>query len=144
MEFSSTGERLEALQKVENTYLSIFQGLGGLGLLLGTAGLAVVIARNLVERGKEFALMEAVGYRLSKLRKLAFWEHLLLGFWGLGIGAVSAVAGIAPALFGDLGELPGAGFLWFFIALLLLSLFWTWLAVRVSLPTSRIEQLRDE
>ena len=144
MEFSSTGERLEALQKVENTYLSIFQGLGGLGLLLGTAGLAVVIARNLVERGKEFALMEAVGYRLSKLRKLAFWEHLLLGFWGLGIGAVSAVAGIAPALFGDLGELPGTGFLWFFIALLLLSLFWTWLAVRVSLPTSRIEQLRDE
>ena len=144
MEFSSTRERLTALQKVENTYLSIFQGLGGLGLLLGTAGLAVVIARNLVERGKEFALMEAVGYRLSKLRKLAFWEHLLLGFWGLGIGALSAVVGIAPALFGDLGELPGTGFLWFFVALLLLSLFWTWLAVRVSLPSSRIEQLRDE
>ena len=54
MEFVSTAERLRALQKVENTYLSIFQGLGGLGLLLGTAGLAVVVARNLVERGKEF------------------------------------------------------------------------------------------
>ena len=144
MEFVSSGERLASLQKVENTYLSIFQGLGGLGLLLGTAGLAVVISRNLVERGKEFALMEAVGYRLSLLRKLAFREHLVLGLWGLGVGAISAVAGIAPALFGDLGELPGMGFLWFFLALLLLCLFWTWLAVRVSLPTSRIEQLRDE
>ena len=144
MEFVSSGERLASLQKVENTYLSIFQGLGGLGLLLGTAGLAVVIARNLVERGKEFALMEAVGYRLSLLRKLAFREHLVLGLWGLGVGSISAVAGIAPALFGDLGELPGMGFLWFFLALLLLCLFWTWLAVRVSLPTSRIEQLRDE
>jgi putative ABC transport system permease protein len=144
MEFVSTGERLASLQKVENTYLSIFQGLGGLGLLLGTAGLAVVIVRNLVERGKEFALLEAVGYRLSLLRKLAFREHLVLGLWGLIVGAISAVVGIAPALFGDLGELPGMGFVWFFLALLFLSLFWTWLAVRVSLPSSRIEQLRDE
>jgi hypothetical protein len=144
MEFVSTGERLASLQKVENTYLSIFQGLGGLGLLLGTAGLGVVIARNLVERGREFALLEAVGYRLSLLRKLAFREHLVLGLWGLGVGAISAVAGIAPALFGDLGELPGLGFIWFFLALLLLCLFWTWLAVRLSLPSSRIEQLRDE
>ena len=144
MEFSSTGERLASLQKVENTYLSIFQGLGGLGLLLGTAGLAVVVARNLVERGKEFALMEAVGYRLSLLRQLAFREHLALGLWGLGVGGVSAVAGIAPALFGDLGELPGMGFLWFFIALLLLSLFWTWFAVRLVLRTSRMSLLRDE
>jgi len=144
MEFVSTGERLASLQKVENTYLSIFQGLGGLGLLLGTAGLAVVIARNLVERGKEFALLEAVGFQLSLLRKLAFREHLVLGLWGLGVGAVSAVVGIAPALFGDLGEMPGLSFLWFFIALFLLSLFWTWFAVRISLPSSQIKQLRDE
>jgi putative ABC transport system permease protein len=144
MELSSTGERLMALQKVENTYLSIFQGLGGLGLLLGTAGLAVVVARNLVERGKEFALLEAVGFRLGLLRKLAFEEHLLLGLWGLGVGATSAMIGIAPALFGAVGELPGMGFVWFFLALLLLSLFWTWFAVRLSLPSSRIEQLRDE
>ena len=113
-------------------------------MLLGTAGLGVVIVRNLVERGKEFALLEAVGYRLGLLRKLAFGEHLVLGLWGLIVGAISAVVGIAPALFGDLGELPGMGFLWFFLSLLLLSLFWTWFAVRLSLPSSRIEQLRDE
>lgn len=144
MEFVSTAERLRAFQKVENTYLSIFQGLGGLGLLLGTAGLAVVVARNLVERGKEFALLEAVGYRLGLLRKLAFDEHILLGLWGLGVGATSAMIGIAPALFGSVGELPGAGFLWFFLALLLLSLFWTWFSVRLVLRTSKLHLLRDE
>ena len=144
MEFVSTAERLRALQKVENTYLSIFQGLGGLGLLLGTAGLAVVVARNLVERGKEFALLEAVGYRLGLLRKLAFDEHILLGLWGLGVGSTSAMIGIAPALFGSVGELPGAGFLWFFLALLLLSLFWTWFSVRLVLRTSKLPLLRDE
>ena len=57
MEFRSTLDRLQDLQRVENTYLSIFQGLGGLGLLLGTAGLAVVIARNVMERAREFALL---------------------------------------------------------------------------------------
>jgi len=144
MQFASTGERLASLQKVQNTYLSIFQGLGGLGLLLGTAGLAVVVARNLIERGKEFALLEAVGFRLGLLRKLAFEEHLVLGLWGLGVGAISAVAGIAPALFGSVGELPGVGFLWFFLALLFLSLFWTWLSVRLALRTSRMNLLRDE
>ena len=142
MEFSSTGNA-EALQKVENTYLSIFQGLGAWAPF-GDCGAAVVIARNLVERGKEFALMEAVGYRLEQTGAIGLLGTPSSWILGLGDRSVSAVAGIAPALFGDLGELPGTGFLWFFIALLLLSLFWTWLAVRVSLPTSRIEQLRDE
>ena len=48
-------EKLAELQKVENTYLSIFQGLGGLGMLIGTCGLGLVVVRNLVERGHEFA-----------------------------------------------------------------------------------------
>ncbi|MET0212771.1 MAG: hypothetical protein ABW292_07200, partial [Vicinamibacterales bacterium] len=35
-----TSERLASFHQVENTYLSTFQALGGLGLLLGTIGLA--------------------------------------------------------------------------------------------------------
>jgi len=35
----STPEKLAAFHRVENTYLSTFQALGGLGLLLGTLGL---------------------------------------------------------------------------------------------------------
>lgn len=144
MEFRPTLDRLQDLQRVENTYLSIFQGLGGLGLLLGTAGLAVVIARNVMERAREFALLEAVGYRLGLLRKMVFSEHLMLGLWGLAVGVVSAGVGIAPALFGKAGRMPGPGFLWFFLALLMLSLFWTWLSVRLTLRPGRLDELRNE
>ena len=41
---TGTAERLAEFHRVENTYLSTFQTLGGLGLLLGTVGLATVAA----------------------------------------------------------------------------------------------------
>ena len=144
LEFRPTSERLEELNRVENTYLSIFQGLGGLGLLLGTAGLAVVVARNLMERVREYALMEALGFELSTLRSLALKEHLQLAVWGVGIGSVSAVVGIAPALLGSAGELPGKEFIWFFLLLLGLGIFWTWLSVSLNLRTSRLKLLNEE
>ena len=137
-------ERLAELQEVENTYIAIFQFLGGLGLLLGTAGLAVGVARNLLERSKEIGLLEAVGFALPRLRKLATTEHLGLAFWGLGIGVSSAVLGISPALFGEIGQPPGTNFVWLLVGLIVLSLFWTWLAVTLSLQTSRLSALRDE
>ena len=33
---------------------------------------------------------------------------------GLAVGVVSAGVGIAPALFGKAGRMPGPGFLWFY------------------------------
>src|SRR5207245_9276700 len=42
--------KLEAFLVVENTYLSTFQALGGLGLMLGTVGLAIVLLRSVWER----------------------------------------------------------------------------------------------
>ena len=144
MEFRSATDRLADLQKVENTYIAIFQALGGLGLLLGTAGLAVVVARNLLERSSEFGLLEALGYSLHALRKLASAEHRGLALWGLGVGALSATLGIAPMLFGEAGQKPGVGFIWLLASLVALCLFWTWLAVILSLRTSQLHSLRDE
>ena len=48
---TGTAERLAQFHRVENTYLSTFQALGGLGLILGTMGLATVLLRNVLERG---------------------------------------------------------------------------------------------
>ena len=115
MEFRDSRKRLAELQTVENTYLSIFQGLGGLGMLLGTCGLGLVVARNLVERSQELALFEALGYQEKSIRKSALFEHLQLAIWGISIGATSAILAIAPALFGGVTDKPGGSFFGFLL-----------------------------
>jgi hypothetical protein len=67
-----------------------------------------------------------------------------LALWGLGIGAASAVLGIAPMIFGETGQKPGEGFIWLLVGLLALSLFWTWIAVTLSLRKSQLPALRNE
>ena len=144
MEFRESGKRLAELQTVENTYLSIFQALGGLGMLIGTCGLGLVVARNLVERSQETALLEAVGFRLGKIRKLSFFEHAKMACWGILIGSISAVLGIAPALFGAIRDKPETGFVWFFLTLAFLSFSWVWIAVSLTLRKSQIQWLKNE
>ena len=102
----ATGERLAAFHRVENTYLSTFQTLGGLGLLLGTVGLAAVLLRNVLERRRELALLRAVGYRPADLAVLVLAENALLLALGLASGLVSALLAIAPALTERGGGLP--------------------------------------
>ena len=144
IEFKNSLKRLAELQKVENTYLSIFQGLGGLGMLIGTCGLGLVVVRNLVERGQEFALFEAIGYRLNHIRKNVFLEHARLAFWGIALGSISAVLGITPALFGGVLGTPSISFLWFFMALGFLAFFWVGVGVCLTLRRSQLHLLKNE
>ncbi|HEV8605622.1 MAG TPA: ABC transporter permease, partial [Tepidisphaeraceae bacterium] len=58
-----TSDRLARYQEVANTYLSTFQSLGSLGLLLGTVGLSILLLRSLIERKAELALLAALGFR---------------------------------------------------------------------------------
>jgi len=73
-----THDRLEQLNAIQNTYLSTFQSLGALGLLLGTFGLATVQVRNVVERRRELALMRATGFRHRRLALLVMLENVML------------------------------------------------------------------
>jgi hypothetical protein len=93
----STGDYLMSFHRVENTYLSTFQTLGGLVLLLGTVGLATVLLRNMLERRRELALLAAVGYRRSHVLAMTVIENGLIVIAGLVVGAVSAAIAIAPA-----------------------------------------------
>jgi hypothetical protein len=104
----SSRERLAAFRQVENTYLSTFQSLGGLGLILGTIGLAAVLLRNVLERRGEMALLRAVGYRRQTLAMMLVAEHLLLMVSGLACGTISAIVAIAPALAARGGAVPVA------------------------------------
>ncbi|MEY2880811.1 MAG: hypothetical protein RLZZ15_3191, partial [Verrucomicrobiota bacterium] len=93
-----TRDVLAAFHQIENTYIAIFTVLGTLGVVLGSLGLAVVVARNLRERRGEFAVMAAIGLPRAVLGQMVFHEFATLVLWGLAIGAVASVVAIAPSL----------------------------------------------
>jgi hypothetical protein len=93
-----TAERLAQFHRVANTYLSTFQALGGLGLLLGTIGLGTVLLRNVLERRRELALLGAVGFRPRHVAAMVLAENALLLAGGLASGVLCAWLAIAPAL----------------------------------------------
>lgn len=91
-------ERLAGFYSVTNTYLSIFLALGAFALLLGTFGLAVVVARTLIERRRETALLLALGFTPAKISQIVFWEYAALLIAGILIGTFSAMIAVFPAL----------------------------------------------
>jgi predicted lysophospholipase L1 biosynthesis ABC-type transport system permease subunit len=103
---TGTVERLATFHRVENTYLSTFQALGGLGLVLGTIGLATVLLRNVLERRRELALLGAVGFRSGHVLTMVVAENVLLLGCGLLAGAVCAGLAIAPAVIERGGRVP--------------------------------------
>lgn len=88
--------RLAELLSVQNTYISTFQSLGVLGLILGTFGLAAVQMRSVFERRRELALLRAAGFRRSRLGELVMLENLVLLLGGLLTGVLSALVTVLP------------------------------------------------
>jgi len=139
-----TEEKLAGFHQVENTYLSTFQTLGGLGLLLGTFGLATVLLRNVLERRRELALMRAVGYQPSHLSLMVIAENALLLGCGLLTGVLCALLAIIPALIARGGRLSAASLALLLLAVALTgfaaSLVAVWAVVRSPLlPALRTE-----
>jgi len=144
LELTPTVQRLNAFNTVQNTYLGTFQVLGGLGLLLGSAGLGVVVLRNVFERRGELGLLLAVGFRRRTLHRMVLSEHAALLGLGLAVGLVSAVFAVLPALL-----TPGPTFPYWSMAftlgvVLLNGALWTWLATRRALRGDLLEALRNE
>ena len=119
-ESEPVSQRLARFLSVQNTYLSTFQTLGGLGLLLGTFGLATVMIRNVLERQSELALLRSVGFQPWGLAILVLWENALILLWGLFAGAGSAILATSPNLLSRGADLP-----WISLATLLLIVFAT-------------------
>ena len=94
----TTRAKLEAFKVVEHTYMATFQVLGGLGLLLGTIGLGIVLVRNVIERRGELATLRAFGFRRASLGNLVLAENAFLLVIGLAVGTLSALLGVAPRL----------------------------------------------
>jgi ABC-type antimicrobial peptide transport system permease subunit len=93
---TASRDRVASYQAVVGTYLTTFQLLGGLGLLLGVLGLAAIVLRGVWDRIGEFALLSAVGYSPRDVRTLVLAENLLLLVLGVGLGLVTAIVSVLP------------------------------------------------
>jgi putative ABC transport system permease protein len=139
----SSVRKIEAYHRVENTYLSTFQALGGLGLVLGTIGLAAVTLRNVFERRRELALLAATGYRVRALSVLVVSETLALVTAGLVIGTAAALLSIAPVILERGGRPPALSMVW--LAVVALSgVFAALLATRAVRRLPLVASLRSE
>lgn len=103
---AATVDRLRAYHAVENAYLTTFGTLGGLGMVLGTFGLAAVLLRNTFERRGELALMRSLGFRPWSLAWMVLVENAALLLTGLAIGVLSASLAVVPHLSSKASAIP--------------------------------------
>lgn len=144
LEVSRTRDRLNTLNAVQNTYLGTFQMLGGLGLLLGTVGLGIILLRNVFERRSELALLLAVGFRKPALRWLILSEHAGLLLLGLLLGVLAAVLAVLPSLLAPGREVPLVQLCLTLGAVLFCGLIWTLIAAARALRAPLLQALRNE
>ncbi|MBI5763483.1 MAG: ABC transporter permease [Planctomycetes bacterium] len=144
MEVSAARRRLIEYMAIENTYLSAFQTLGGLGLVLGTLGLAAVMLRNLLERRGELALLASLGFSRGALEKLVLMENAALLLYGLSAGTVSAALAVAPNAMARSTRLPLQSLGLTLGAVLAVGLCAIVAAMRSALRGRLIESLRRE
>jgi hypothetical protein len=139
-----TAERLAGFHRVENTYLSTFQMLGGLGLALGTLGLAAVLLRNVLERRRELALLRAVGYGRRHFGLMIVAENALLLACGLLTGTLCALLAIAPVVSSRGGRLPFASLGLLLAAVVASGLAASLVATAAALRAPLLAALREE
>jgi len=140
----TTGERLAGFLAVQNTYLSTFQSLGGLGLLLGTFGLAAVQLRSVLERRRELALLRAVGFRRHLLAAMVTLENAILLVTGLACGVVSAAVAVLPHFGSGNASIPWGSLAATLGLVLAVGLLAGLTAVRSALRTPLLAALRGD
>ncbi len=142
-DLTSASDRLASYRAVENTYISTFQSLGGLGVLLGTFGLALILFRNIIERRGELATLRAFGFRRQLLSRMLFLESCFLLTVGMFIGIVAGLL----AILGSQGHLPSFPWLSLTITLLLIfgfGIIANAVAVAVALRSPLLKMLKSE
>ena len=144
MEASGSVDRLAGFNTVQSTYMAMFQTLGSLGLALGTIGLGLAVVRNIMERRGELAVLWAVGFENSAIRRMLLIEHAGLLVLGVFCGLVSAILAAAPVIKSAGGQLPYASLSATVTAMLLLGMLWISLAAVLTLRGERLGALRSE
>ena len=141
-QISRSSVRLAGFNQVTNTYLSIFLLLGGLGMMLGVAGIAIVVFRNVMERREELAVMRALGWTPERLDKLVVHEHVWLLSLGLFLGAGSALVAVLPALLTPGTSIPVLTIIVIFSVVLFSGWVWTRISTKLAMRSEILSVLQ--
>ncbi|HPM83186.1 MAG TPA: ABC transporter permease, partial [Candidatus Anammoximicrobium sp.] len=125
-------------------YLSTFQSLGALGLLLGTFGLATVQVRNVIERRGELALLRASGFRRRRLAGLVMLENVALLLGGLLTGFAAALVTTLPHMLAGSAEIPLLDLTLLLAVVLVVGCLSSLASVRATLQAPILAALREE
>ena len=129
---------------MQNTYISTFQSLGAIGLVLGTFGLAAVQLRSVFERRKELALLRATGFRRWRLGEMVLLENLLLLLGGLAIGTLAALVAVLPHMLPSGARVPLVDLAVMLGIVLVVGVVTGLIAVRATLRAPLVGALRGE
>lgn len=139
-----TDERIASFLAVESTYMSTFQTLGGLGLILGTIGLGIVLLRNVLERRGELATLRAFGYRRATLSWVVLIENAALLLAGIAIGTMAGLVASAPHLISAGSRLPWSSLLATLVVVFLIGMLASVLAVAGTLRVPLLPALKAD
>ena len=126
-------------------FLTIMQGFLGFGLLVGIAGLGVVMVRAVRERRQEIGMLRAMGFQRGLVRTAMLSEAGLIAVQGTLIGAVLGLITTKQLLAGtneSFGDEPVAFIVpWIGLALILALPLLSSLAATLA-PASRAANIR--
>ncbi len=140
----TTRDHLAGYLAVRNTYISTFQTLGGLGLILGTLGLGVVLLRNVLERRRELAVMRAFGFSRRRLSRMVVAENLWLLIIGLLCGTLAATIALLPSFWSRPDQPPWASLQFTLALVLMVGMVACVAAVTASLKAPLLPSLKEE
>ena len=144
VEIESSAERLTTFNSVTNTYLDIFVALGGIALILGTLGIAIILIRSINARRNQYAMMQAYGIGAKSIRQIIIIEFTIVLLAGITIGLLASITGSLQSL---LSANSGAPYLLLASIVLLFALngfCWIFVGSVLSIKNSFISNLRNE
>jgi ABC-type antimicrobial peptide transport system permease subunit len=144
LELIGAQQQLAAFHEVENTYLKIFLALGGLGLVLGSAGLGLVLVLNVLDRRGELAIMQAMGFRTQDLRFMLFLEHGIVLSCGVICGILPAMIAVLPSLWMQGRQFPLPTMALLSAVLLAAGAAWIGVASKAVLRMNFMDVLRND
>lgn len=144
IEITPTSHRLATFNSVENTYLTVFMALSGLGFIIGTIGLGIILLRNVYERKQELAMLLALGYSKQQVFRIVFVENLYLLGTGFLFGLLAAFVGILPSLLSPAFNVQGSFLIILTAGIFLSGLVWIYFPLRAAMSKPLLEALRKE